>query len=193
VAEFFRATAQHTEHRSWVFAATAADPGYIEAERLGADDVKAVRRDEQQVLLRNAEHRLDERVTGPVRLASLRRSFSLRRGCAENSSIGAVSSGAIGKLSADPPSFGSTCFFPIDWPLAPELPPSSIGPPKLPDCQPARQTPGTTRRAFATHADCSSPGRRASCQSVETAAVCSKCEDSGYQPEESDPVRFSGL
>src|SRR5258707_13461169 len=70
VAELFRASAQHTEHRSRVFAATAADPGDIEAEGLGADDVEAVRRDEEHFLLRNAEHRLDEGVTGPVRLVN---------------------------------------------------------------------------------------------------------------------------
>jgi hypothetical protein len=44
------------------------DRGDLEAEGLGADEIEAVRRDEQHFLLRNAEDRLDEGVTGPVRL-----------------------------------------------------------------------------------------------------------------------------
>src|SRR5271169_6419359 len=52
----------------------------------------------------------------------------------------------------DPVGAGSTCV-PTDWPLAPELSPSSVGPPKSKDCQPGRQTLGTTQRALAVHAD----------------------------------------
>ena len=68
VTEFFGATAQHAEYRGWAAPATPADPGDFEAEGLGADDVEAVRRDEQHFLFRNFEHRLDEGVTGAVRL-----------------------------------------------------------------------------------------------------------------------------
>jgi hypothetical protein len=66
VAELFRAAAQHAEHRSWVFAATAADPGDIEAEGLGADDVEAVRRASRTAAVSlpnirmNAQHHLVE-------------------------------------------------------------------------------------------------------------------------------------
>jgi hypothetical protein len=61
--------AQYAEHRSWVFAVAAADPGDIEAEGLGAD-VKFVRRGEEHLLLRNAEHRHDGRETREMGLVS---------------------------------------------------------------------------------------------------------------------------
>jgi hypothetical protein len=48
--------------------ATAADPGDLETEGLGAGDIEAVGRDEQHFVLWNAERRLDEGITGSVRL-----------------------------------------------------------------------------------------------------------------------------
>ena len=68
VTEFFGATAQHAEHRGWATPATPADPGDFEAVGLGADDIEAVRGDEEYFRFRNFEHRLDEGVTRPVRL-----------------------------------------------------------------------------------------------------------------------------
>ena len=52
VPEPFCATAQHSKHRGWAASATPVDPGDFEAEGLGADDVEAVRRDEELFLFR---------------------------------------------------------------------------------------------------------------------------------------------